>query len=171
MVYSPDILHRLFFIFHYPSLPKTWILRSGKGSSLRDISIGSCSKLLVVSVQILYLGSYITGFDQNGGSMEKSKTFWWKNFMYADDNILKALGDLGKDCLLKSYVCYLLLNLSIICIYCKVLKSVIVNCWNNKTIYVKAVRTIDYNSFALHCNEKEGQVNCKFSENQPKDSL
>ena len=44
--------------------------------------------------------------------MGKWKTFWWENFMNADGNTLKALGDLGKNGLLKSCVCYLFLNLS-----------------------------------------------------------
>ena len=49
--------------------------------------------------------------------------------MNGNDNILKAVRDLVKNFLLKSYVCYLFLNLNNICIYCKVLKSVTVNCW------------------------------------------
>ena len=114
-----------------------------KGSNLRDISIGSCYEAL---------GSLWSNWTFYG----KIKTFWWKNLMHADDNTLKALGDLSKNCLFKSYVCYLLLNLSIICIYCKVPKSVTVNCWKNIAIYVKAVRVLDRNSFALHCNDREG---------------
>ena len=46
--------------------------------------------------------------------------------MNADDKTLKALGDLGKNASLKSYVYYLFL--SNISNYWKVLESVTVNC-------------------------------------------
>ena len=38
--------------------------------------------------------------DQTGRFMGKSKTFWWKPFTNADDNILNAPGDVSKNCLL-----------------------------------------------------------------------
>ena len=41
--------------------------------------------------------------------------------MNTDDNKLKSIGDLSKNCSLKSYVCYLFLSLSNICIYYEVL--------------------------------------------------
>ena len=66
--------------------------------------------------------------DQNVPFMGKSETFWWNNFINAGGNILTALGDIERNGLLKSYV---FLNLSNICIYCKVLKSVTVNCGKN----------------------------------------
>ena len=51
-----------------------------------------------------------TGCDQPLNFMRKSKTFLSENAMNADDKTLKALGDLGKNCLLKSlmYVIFFL---------------------------------------------------------------
>ena len=75
----------LLLTFHCPSLPNALTFLTGKGSNLRDISIGSCYKALVIIQQLCSKRI----FDK---SLGKSKTFWWKNFMNADDNILKGLG-------------------------------------------------------------------------------
>ena len=72
--------------------------------------------------------------------------------MNADDNTLKAPGDPDKKCLLKSYV---LLNLNNLCIYCKVLKSVTVNCWKKRNHLCKSCG--DNISLLLHTSLlKEG---------------
>ena len=129
------------------------------------------TKLLVVAVQMLYLGfilsQAVTKLD--GKIYGKIQNVLVENFMNVDDNTLKALISVKNVCF--DLMCCLLLKLSIICIYCKFLKSVTVNCWKNITIYVKAIRTRDRNSFTIHCNERESKVNCKFSESQPKASL
>ena len=130
IVYCPDTDVFLLLIFHYPSLLNALIFRTGKGSDLRHIFIGNCYKALGSCRTNELLGFHtFTGCDQTGGFMGKSKTSRWKNFENADDNTLKALGGLGKNCLLKSYICYLFLNFNNIYIYCEVLKSVTVNCW------------------------------------------
>ena len=36
--------------------------------------------------------------------MRKFKSFRWRNFLNSDDNMLKALGDQSKNCLLKPYM-------------------------------------------------------------------
>ena len=93
IVYCPDTDVFLLLTFHYPTLPNALIFRTGNGSNLRDIFIGSCSKALgsCCANQLLGLHSF-TGWDQTGGFMGKSKMFRWKNFMNADGNTLKSLG-------------------------------------------------------------------------------
>ena len=130
IVYSPDTDIFLLLIFHYPSLPNALMFCTGKVSNLRDVSIGSYYKALNLFRANALLGFHtFTGCDQTVRLMGKSKSFWWRNFINADVNTLKALGDLGKNRFLEPYVCHLFLNVSIIFIYTKVLKSVTVNCW------------------------------------------
>ena len=105
VIYSPDTDAFLFLIFHYPSLPNTLRFRTRKVSNLRNISMGSCYKALGSCRANALLGFHIfTVCDQTECFMRKSKTFRWKNFMNVDNNMLKALWDLGKNCLLKPCV-------------------------------------------------------------------
>ena len=72
--------------------------------------------------------------------------------MNADENTgYIIIRELGKNCLLKSYVCCHFLNHSNICIHCKIAGKKV-------TLYVKAVRTINRYSYTLHCREKGGQL-------------
>ena len=119
IVYCPDTDVFSFLIFRYPSQPNALRFRTGKGSNLCNFSIGSCyeghgscreNTLLVFHI--------FTVCYQTERCMRKSKTSWWKNFMKAADNTLKTLGDLDKNCLLKSCMLFFL-NLRNICIYCQ----------------------------------------------------
>ena len=79
--------------------------------------MGSCYKALGSCRANALLGFHtFTVCDQTECFMRKSKTFRWKNFMNVDNNMLKALWDLGKNCLL---------NLSNICIYWKTLNQLL----------------------------------------------
>ena len=97
VVYSLDTDAFLFLIFHYPSLPNALRFRTGKGSNLHNISRGSCYEALGSCRANALLGFHtFTVCDQTGSFMRKSKMFRWKNFMNADVNTMKVLGDLDK---------------------------------------------------------------------------
>ena len=83
------------------------------------------TKLLVVAVQMLFLDLIHSQVVIKLDVLWKNPTFLWNKFMNTDDNLLKSPGNLSKNSLLKSY---LFLNLSNICINCKILKSVTINC-------------------------------------------
>ena len=169
IVSSPDTDVFLVLPFHYPSLPNALIFHSGNGSNLHNFSIRTCYEALS-NCRVNALRGFHTfrGFNQTGRFMGKSKTFWLENFMNADDNRLKALRDLGKNYLLKSYVCYLLLNLTNICIYCAVLQSVTVNRWK-KSIYLFLLFKVTLTHFIVV--RESGVVNFKFSKDQPKEGV
>ena len=90
------------------------MFRTGKGSNLRDISIGSCYKSFCSCHANTSLGFHAsTGCDQTLNFMRKSKTFLSESPMNAEDKTLKALGDLGINCLLKSYYVIFFLVMSV----------------------------------------------------------
>ena len=63
--------------------------------------IGSCYKATgSCRTNALFGFHTFIGCDQTGRFMGKSKTFRWKTFANADDNILNAPGDVSKNCLL-----------------------------------------------------------------------
>ena len=97
IVYSPDTDVFLLLVHFYESLPQSLLFRTGRGKDLRSICIKSCYEAIGPNRAKALLGLHtLTGCDQTEKFSGKSKSFWWKNFLDADSEILDALGELGK---------------------------------------------------------------------------
>jgi hypothetical protein len=95
-VYSPDTDVFLLLIHHYEMLTQALMFRTGRGKDIRDIDIGSCHESLKPSQIKALLGFHtLTGCDQIGKFNGKTKTFWWKQFVDCNNDVLEALADLG----------------------------------------------------------------------------
>lgn len=96
-VYSPDTDVFLLLIHHYDMLPQALHFRTGRGKDIRDIDIRSCQEALRPAQVKALLGFHVlTGCDQIGKFNGKSKTFWWKQFVDCDEDMLESLANLGK---------------------------------------------------------------------------
>ena len=91
VVCSPDADVLLLLIFIYKSQPTRTVFRTGRGSNLRDIDIGSAFEALGEEKSAAILGFHrFTGCDQTARFYGKSKASCWKTFICSSPVVLAA---------------------------------------------------------------------------------
>ena len=98
IIHSPDTDVFLILLHYCNQLPNITLFRTGKGDTLRDISVQECFEKLGPNKVRAILGFHtFTGCDQTGKFNTKSKLTCWKVFEKADESILNAFASLGSE--------------------------------------------------------------------------
>ena len=107
VVFSLDTDVFLLLIHHFPELTPCTLFQTGRGNQQRNINISKCYETIgPVRATELFGFHTLTGCDQTGRFSGKTKSFWWKQFYCAGEDVLAAMVEFDEDryILLSQYV-------------------------------------------------------------------